>query len=58
MVVNVMNSDAEAYIIGNLQPRTAYTLSILAYTAKGDGPKSIRLTAATRASKILLGGHY
>ena len=50
--MNITNNNTEAFIISGLQPRTAYTVSILAYTAVGDGPRSIRLTTVTRTCKI------
>lgn len=51
MVMNVTNNSTQAYIIGGLLPRTAYTVSILAYTAAGDGPRSLHLTVVTRTRK-------
>ena len=48
---NITNNNTQAFIICGLQPRTAYTVSILAYTAVGDGPRSIRLTTVTRTCK-------
>ena len=50
--MNITNSSTQAYIISGLQPRTAYTISVLAYNAAGDGPRSIRLTTITRTRKI------
>ena len=41
------------YIIGGLESRRAYTISVLAYTV-ADGPRSIHLTAVTRESKQLV----
>ena len=52
MTINVTDNSTQAYIIGGLQPRTAYTVSILAYTAAGSGPRSIHLTVVTRTRKI------
>lgn len=52
MIINITNSYTQAYIIGGLQPRTAYSVSILAYTAAGNGPRSIHLTVLTRTRKI------
>ena len=49
--MNITSSNTQAFIIGGLQPATAYTVSILAYTAAGDGPRSIRLTTVTRTRK-------
>ena len=46
--MNITNNNTQAFIIGGLQPGTAYTVSILAYTAAGNGPRSIRLTTVTR----------
>ena len=44
--INITGNDTLAYIVGGLQPATAYTFSVLAYTV-ADGPKSIHLTAVT-----------
>ena len=52
MIMNITNSNTQAFIVGGLQSRTAYTVSILAYTAAGDGPRSIRLTTTTSTRKI------
>ena len=51
MVINITTNATNVYIIGGLEPRRAYTVSILAYTV-ADGPKSIHLTAVTRQRKI------
>ena len=52
MIINITNNNTQAYIVGGLQPRTAYTISVLAYTTVGDGPRSIHLTVVTRTRKI------
>ena len=52
MMINIANNYTQAYIISGLQPRTAYTVSILAYTTAGNGPRSIHLTVLTRARKM------
>ena len=49
-VINITNNNTLVYIIGGLEPSTAYTVSMLAYTV-ADGPKSIHLTAVTRSRK-------
>ena len=48
--INITNNNTVVYLVGGLEPRTAYTVSILAYTV-ADGPKSIHLTAVTRSRK-------
>ena len=45
-VINITDNST-SYIVGGLQPATAYSLSVLAYTSVGDGPRSIRLTVST-----------
>lgn len=45
--IDVADGDAEEYIVSGLQPGTAYTFSVLAYTVVGDGPRSIHLTLST-----------
>ena len=42
-----ITDNSTVFIVGGLQPDTAYTLSVLAYTSVGDGPWSIRLTVST-----------
>ena len=44
--INITGNDTLAFIVGGLQPATAYTFSVLAYTV-ADGPKSIHLTTDT-----------
>ena len=44
--INITDNSTD-FIVGGLQPDTAYTLSVLAYTSVGDGPWSIRLTVST-----------
>ena len=44
--INITDNSTE-YIVGGLQPATSYTLSVLAYTSVGDGPRSIHLTVPT-----------
>lgn len=58
VTMNITSNNTQAYIIGGLQPRTAYTVSILAYTAAGDGPRSVRLTTVTRICKIQTSYYY
>lgn len=45
-VIDVADGQAEEYIIGDLEPGTVYTFSVLAYTVD-DGPRSIHLTLTT-----------
>ena len=42
-----ITDNSTVFIVGGLQPDTAYILSVLAYTSVGDGPWSIRLTVST-----------
>lgn len=44
--VNITSNETLTYIVGGLQPNTAYTFSVLAYTV-ADGPKGIHLVAVT-----------
>ena len=53
-VFNITNNNTLVYVISDREPKTAYTVSILAYTNAGDGPKSIHLTAVTRARKRVI----
>ena len=48
--INITKNNTLVYIIGGLEPRTAYTVSVLAYTV-ANGPESIHLTAVTRSCK-------
>ena len=45
-VINITDNST-SYIVGGLQPATAYRLRVLAYTSVGDGPRSIQLTVST-----------
>jgi hypothetical protein len=45
-IIDIVDNST-AFIVGGLQPDTAYTLRVLAYTSVGDGPWSIHLTVST-----------
>lgn len=49
---NITDNTTISYIVGGLQPSTRYSFSVLAYTT-GDGPRTFRLTAQTRADGML-----
>ncbi len=46
MTFRIRGNDTNVYVVTGLQPKTAYIVSVLAYTV-GDGPRSIRLTVIT-----------
>ena len=50
--VDIMDNST-VYVVGGLQPDSAYTLSVLAYTSVGDGPRSIHLTVSTLSKNLL-----
>ena len=45
-VIDVTNRREDEAIVGDLEPGTAYSFSVLAYTV-ADGPRSIYLTLST-----------
>ncbi len=46
---DIQGNMTDVYILSKLRPGTGYVCSILAYTV-ADGPRSIHLTAVTRAT--------
>ena len=46
MTFRIRGNSTNVYVVTGLQPKTAYSISVLAYTV-GDGPRTLRLTAIT-----------
>ncbi|XP_034629501.1 receptor-type tyrosine-protein phosphatase delta isoform X35 [Trachemys scripta elegans] len=61
MLKDVMLSDAQEMIISGLQPETTYSLTVTAYTTKGDGarskPKLVSTTGAVPGKPRLVISH-
>lgn len=61
MLKDVMLADAQDMIISGLQPETSYSLTVTAYTTKGDGarskPKLVSTTGAVPGKPRLLINH-
>lgn len=61
MLKDVMLADAQDMIISGLQPETSYSLTVTAYTTKGDGarskPKLVSTTGAVPGKPRLLISH-
>ena len=53
-VINIQDNETNVYTVGELEPATPYSFSILAYNTIGDGPRTTTLTISTLSKQVPL----